>query len=185
MFRHRPIEASPWKNGQVLTDEICLLPERSDRGAFKLRISRATIAAPGLFSAFPGADRTITPVEGTGLALKFHDRTVHLAPLTPYRFDSGLTPDGQPDGGGVRIWSVMATRRVWRMGAAQVLTEATPLAAGPGDLLCLFAAKGDGRVRGGDRTLTLAEGNSLVSSAALGLAPMDRGAVIIVPLSHA
>ena len=71
------------------------------------------------------------------------------------------------------------------MGAAQVLTEPTPLAVGPGDLLCLFAAKGDWRVRGGDRTITLSEGDSLVSSAALGLAPMDRGAVIIVPLSHA
>ena len=66
--------------------------------------------------------------------------------------------------------------------AAQVLTEPTPLATGPGNLLCLFAAKGDWRASGPDRTLTLAQGDSLVSSAALGLTPMDRGAAIVVPL---
>lgn len=150
-----------------------------------LQISRAAIAAAGHFSAFPGADRTITRVEGAGLILKFGDRTVHLAPLAPYHFDSGLTPDRHPDGSGIRVWNVMAARRVWRMGEALVLTEPTPLATGPDDLLCFFAAKGDWHARGRDRIFTLAQGDSLISWAALGLTPMARGAAIIVPLSRA
>jgi len=79
----------------------------------------------------------------------------------------------------------MTARRVWRMGETLVLTEPTPLATGPDDHLCLFAAKGDWHARGRNRTFTLAQVDSLISWAALGLTPMARGAAIIVILSRA
>lgn len=84
----------PWKNGTGSTDEVCLLPEETTRDAFEVRVSRATIAEPGLFSAFAGVERTITLIEGTALSLDFGTHKAELAPLQPYTFDSGLTPHG-------------------------------------------------------------------------------------------
>lgn len=160
MLRHLPADAyetRPWKNGQGLTDEVLLLPEGADRDAFDLRVSRASIGGRGLFSAFPGADRIITVIEGEGLVLEFDDGPVRLAPLAPYTFDSGRTPDGVPLGGGVRVFNVMAARAVWSLGPARVQ------AAGPDtttSVLTVVLALAPG-VRVGD--LALAAGDSALA----------------------
>ncbi|NGM47078.1 HutD family protein [Rhodobacter sp. SGA-6-6] len=124
VLRHLPeagYDTRPWKNGQGVTDEVLLLPEGAGRAGFDLRISRARIDARGLFSAFPGADRIITVIEGAGLRLEFGDRSVTLDPLEPFGFDTGLTPDGIPLGQGVRVFNVMAAREAWVLGPARVL----------------------------------------------------------------
>lgn len=132
MLRHLPAsgyDTQPWKNGQGLTDEVLLLPEGASRDGFDLRVSRATIGARGLFSAFPGADRIITVIEGEGLVLDFGDHSARLAPLEPHKFDTGLTPDGIPLGGTVRVFNVMASRAAWSLGPARVGDEALTDAA--------------------------------------------------------
>lgn len=126
VLRHLPAagyDTQPWKNGQGVTDEVLLLPEGASRDGFDLRISRAGIDARGLFSTFPGADRIITVIEGAGLRLDFGDRSVTLDPLEPFAFDTGLTPDGIPLGPGVRVFNVMASRKVWTLSPARVLRE--------------------------------------------------------------
>ena len=133
-IQHLPATAyvtMPWKNGRGSTDEICLLPEGASRDAFELRISRATISTPGAFSAFVGAERTITLIDGDGLSLEFDDRTVELSIGQPYRFDSGLTPIGVPRGGPVRVANVMAARDVWLQATAEILTQSTLLQPAP------------------------------------------------------
>lgn len=124
VLRHLPAagyDTRPWKNGQGVTDEVLLLPEGASRDGFDLRISRAGIDARGVFSAFPGADRIITVIEGAGLRLDFGDRSATLGPLEPFAFDTGLTPDGIPLGQGVRVFNVMAARDVWTLGPARVM----------------------------------------------------------------
>ena len=51
--------AAPWKNGGGCTTEIAIAPPGASLDAFEWRISLATIAASGPFSAFPGVDRTL------------------------------------------------------------------------------------------------------------------------------
>lgn len=188
VLRHLPASgyvSLPWKNGQGLTEEICLMPEGANRESFDLRVSRATIAAPGLFSPFPGVDRTITVIEGKGLVLKFADGEAHLAPLVPFAFDSGLTPDGRPEGGQVRVLNVMAPRRAWRIGPAQVFTGPTELAAEPGALRVIFSVEGVWSIKASGQIITFVGGDTVLSGGEARLTPAGRGAILVVSLTPA
>ena len=63
------LEPAPWKNGGGSTTEIAIAPVGASLDKFDWRISLATIAASGPFSAFPGVDRTLALVDGAGLVL--------------------------------------------------------------------------------------------------------------------
>jgi uncharacterized protein len=77
----------PWKNGGGLTREILKVPP--DAAAFDWRLSLATIATPGPFSAFDGCDRTLVLVRGAGVELDFgpHGQTTLRAPGQLAAFD--------------------------------------------------------------------------------------------------
>lgn len=60
---------SPWKNGGGSTTEVALSPPGASFDSFDWRISLATIATAGPFSAFPGIDRTLALVDGLGVLL--------------------------------------------------------------------------------------------------------------------
>lgn len=185
-IRHLPATGyvtRPWKNGTGVTDEICLLPETATRDAFDLRISRATIAGPGLFSAFPGADRTITPIEGEGLVLDFGGREVRLARWQPHTFDTGQTPDGRPEGGIVRVFNVMALRGRWRLAPAQVVRGPSNTSPAKGGMTVVFALCGGWRLNDADGTALLAEGDTaLLDGPAHMVADAAGAAALIVPL---
>ncbi|WP_449044735.1 HutD/Ves family protein [Paracoccus versutus] len=168
----------PWKNGTGATDEIWLWPPRSDRDAFSIRISRAPILADGGFSAFAGADRVITLIEGAGLVLDFGHRREHLAPLAPFRFDTGLAPQGRPVGGPVRVFNVMADRNDWTIPDAAVLEKGTAEATG---LTVLFALEAQ-QARTGGRLHDLARQDTLIC----GPGPLRRGGrALVVTLAPA
>jgi len=175
----------PWKNGQGATDEICLLPEGATRDGFSLRVSRATIAEPGLFSAFPDVERTIALIEGAGLALDFGDRTVRLEPWKSSTFDSGLTPVGRPEGGPVRVLNVMGTRGTWLPGPARLEREATDLAPAAGGLAVVFALQGATHLTAGSETLAMAEGDSALLDGETRLVPAHGAVALVVALQPA
>ncbi len=77
----------PWKNGGGLTREILKVPP--DTAAFDWRLSLATIATPGPFSAFDGCDRTLVLVRGAGVDLDFgpHGQSTLRAPGQVAAFD--------------------------------------------------------------------------------------------------
>ncbi len=168
-----------WKNGRGSTDEICLLPPGASRDAFDLRISRASIPEPGLFSTFPGVQRTITVIEGSGLDLDFGDQLAKLKPRQPFNFDSGLTPDGRPEDGPVRVFNVMASRAVWRIEPATVTTGVAELDA---VLSVVFAIEGRWRLDTGTDQTILMTGDTALVDAQGRVAPQDFGAAIVVPL---
>lgn len=60
----------PWKNGGGETAEIAVFPPGSGLDGFDWRISMATVATDGPFSAFPGIDRTLTILSGGGILLE-------------------------------------------------------------------------------------------------------------------
>lgn len=59
----------PWKNGGGVTRELVKLPHPTDPARFLARLSIATVATSGPFSAFPGIDRTLLMLEGRGMRL--------------------------------------------------------------------------------------------------------------------
>jgi environmental stress-induced protein Ves len=60
---------TPWKNGGGETSEIAVSPEGSGFDDFGWRVSMARVTRDGPFSAFPGVDRTLSVLEGEGIAL--------------------------------------------------------------------------------------------------------------------
>ena len=64
----------PWKNGGGETVEIAVSPEGAGLGDFDWRVSMARVEADGLFSVFPGVDRTLSILEGEGMVLDIEGR---------------------------------------------------------------------------------------------------------------
>lgn len=60
----------PWKNGGGTTVEIASAPGDADLDTFVWRVSVAEVARDGPFSAFPGVDRVIALVRGSGMRLE-------------------------------------------------------------------------------------------------------------------
>jgi len=77
-----------WKNGKGLTEEVAAFPPGSDVDSFEWRLSIAHVAADGPFSVFPGIDRTIALLDGSGLVLNLPGGSVTelLSGGTPFSF---------------------------------------------------------------------------------------------------
>jgi uncharacterized protein len=69
IIRARDCRSTPWKNGGGSTTEIAAEPSGASLDTFDWRISMAHVAADGPFSAFPGIDRTLVVIKGSGLVL--------------------------------------------------------------------------------------------------------------------
>jgi len=63
-----------WKNGGGKTREIAIYPANANLETFDWRISTAQVDQGGPFSLFPGADRSLALLSGTGLALSIGRR---------------------------------------------------------------------------------------------------------------
>ena len=118
----------PWKNGGGITREIVRFP--GDAEDWHWRLSIAEIAADGPFSAFPGCERSLTLLEGAGMALQFADRRCDLRP--PYaacRFAGEETPDCSLFDG-----PTVDFNAIWRRDAASIHVERRAM---HGSLWCL------------------------------------------------
>jgi environmental stress-induced protein Ves len=67
-LRHAAYVPMPWKNGAGTTLEIARSPPAP--GEFDWRLSLATIASSGPFSAYPGYERMVALAAGSGFALQ-------------------------------------------------------------------------------------------------------------------
>ena len=134
------LTATPWKNGGGVTREIACWPPGAGLADFDWRISMATIAAGGPFSAFAGIDRTIVLLEGDGVRLRSKDGGIdHLldTPLAPFSFSGDVPVTCELLGGESTDFNVMVRRGRCRA-ELHVCTGATELAPpGHGLLLAL------------------------------------------------
>ena len=72
-FTRETLTATPWKNGGGVTREIASWPPQAGLDSFGWRLSIATIAQAGPFSAFAQVDRHIMLLDGDGVRLFTHD----------------------------------------------------------------------------------------------------------------
>lgn len=106
----------PWKNGGGSTTEIAAHPEGAGLDEFDWRVSMATVAADGLFSCFPGIDRTLAVLSGAGIDLSIDGRPpVRLGPTSePFSFAGDVPTFGALVDGPIVDLNVMSRRgRIW------------------------------------------------------------------------
>lgn len=106
-FDLKDVPASPWKNGGGTTRELLSWPPGAP--VFDWRVSVATIAASGPFSAFPDVARQIMLLSGDGVALRGAGIDHRLTqPFQPFAFDGGVPVEGTLLGGTSVDFNVMA-----------------------------------------------------------------------------
>lgn len=104
----------PWRNGGGTTREIAVRPGAApDRFAWRLSI--ATVATPGPFSAFDGYDRTIMVIDGAGMILNLAG--IDQPPLglyQPFAFAGETKVDCRLVDGPIHDFNVMVDRATAR-----------------------------------------------------------------------
>ena len=129
------VPATPWKNGGGSTRElVCWPPATAAAGgmdSFGWRVSVATIAAPGPFSAFAGVDRQIMLLGGDGVQLTSSGWQHTLAERwQPFAFSGDEAVDCTMLGGISTDFNLMLRRGVWQGTLQVVRSELPPTGAG-------------------------------------------------------
>ena len=135
----------PWKNGGGETIELLAHPAGAGLDAFDWRISMARVAADGPFSAFPGVDRTLTVLDGEGLALAIAGRdAVRLTPASPpLGFAADAPCASRLLGGPVTDLNVMTRRGRFVHAVEAVDLPAPRVLGGAGDTLVVLCRRGE------------------------------------------
>jgi uncharacterized protein len=112
LIRFADLTSKPWKNGGGTTTEIAASPEGAGFDDFDWRLSVADVASDGPFSLFPQTDRTLTLIEGKGLAMVIAGRepvtlTTASAPLS---FPGDVAVNATLVDGPIRDFNVMTRR---------------------------------------------------------------------------
>jgi uncharacterized protein len=119
----------PWKNGRGVTEELAVWPPGAsfERGDFDWRISKATVAEAGPFSAFAGFDRVLVVVDGDALVLSHEGAAprIRVERLVPYRFDGGRPTSAELTGAPVRDFNVITRRGCVRADVSVLRAEST------------------------------------------------------------
>jgi environmental stress-induced protein Ves len=122
-FDLNQIPHSPWKNGGGSTREIVCFPPGAGMDSFGWRVSVATIAQAGPFSAFPGIDRQIMLLDGDGVQLVSAAAGIDHAlqqRWQPFAFSGDAALDCSLLGGTSTDFNVMTRRGQW---SAEVLVH--------------------------------------------------------------
>ncbi len=135
---------TPWKNGGGKTTEIAIAPAGATLDDFDWRISLATIEQSGAFSTFPAIDRTLTLVEGDGVALQIDGRTVQLSADQPtVVFDGESVVHATVAGGATTDFNVMSRRSRYRHRFERLSFSGTKTVVRQSGALLLFLAAGE------------------------------------------
>nr|WP_315431454.1 HutD family protein [uncultured Albidiferax sp.] len=158
-FDSATLPATPWKNGGGTTREIVCQPAGAGMDSFDWRVSIASIAQAGPFSAFPGVNRVIMLLDGDGVRLHAPgvDHTLDT-PGQPFAFAGDLALDCDLLGGASTDFNVMARRSRLRA-EVQVLAAAQQIPASAQGLL--LALRGAWQLQCGAHSFRCTSGNGL------------------------
>ncbi|HEY0295760.1 MAG TPA: HutD family protein [Bordetella sp.] len=183
-FDRASLPASPWKNGGGVTREIACYPAGAGMDDFLWRLSIATVAASGPFSAFPGIDRIITLLDGPGVRLTSDDGALDhtlARPLEPFAFAGETAIHGAVLGAASSDFNVMARRAKLRAQLDVLRASAACEAAEHGMLLAVSGGwHAHDAQRGAEHRLEPGQGLWWAAQAlAWRLAPLSPGASLI------
>ncbi len=147
-FDLRDLAPQRWKNGAGLTREIAVSPPGAPPDTFDWRISIAEVEQDAPFSVFPGIDRCIVLLRGSGMILHAaNGELVHRLDRRhePFRFSGDLPLDATLLGGPSTDFNVMTRRGRFR---AEVTPYSGEARLPEGDAGLLLCSEGDWRVEG-------------------------------------
>ena len=112
ILRAADYRVMPWKNGGGTTTEIMVSPDGAGLDDFDWRISMARVEGSGPFSSFAGIDRTLSVLEGEGIALDVTGLApVHLTRLSsPFSFPADVATSAELLAGAITDLNVMSRR---------------------------------------------------------------------------
>ena len=157
----------PWKNGRGTTLELATDAPAGDPNAWTRRLSIADVPERGAFSRFPGIDRWIACLVGSGLRLH-RDGRIDPAPLVgeALAFAGEEDVEGEPIGDAVRDINLLV-RRDGRRGRLRVSRGAEGHADAAVTIVHAFEAAGPVPLKVGAATVGLEPGATLVAAGSL------------------
>lgn len=116
LLRASDYKRMPWKNGGGETVEIAIFPPGSSVEDFDWRISVATVANDGPFSIFSGIDRTLSILQGNGMALAIAagDPLLLTKESPPLPFPADVPVNATLPDGPITDLNVMTRRSTFR-----------------------------------------------------------------------
>lgn len=178
-----------WKNDGGWTTEIAL---REGDGGFLWRVSIAEIERDGPFSHFPGVDRVLMLLDGSGIELDVDALPAHRLSrrFEQLAFAGEATVDCRLLAGPTRDFNVMTRRGAVRAQVlARPLVDTMLLQGGPGDEWLIHVHAGTATVQCGGERLDAGNGDTLLidrrADGAGHAALSGAGEVILVRLGPA
>jgi uncharacterized protein len=163
IIRANDCKTTLWKNGGGSTTEIAVGPAGASLEAFDWRISMAKVASDGPFSDFPGIDRTLAVVKGSGLVLAIgEDAPLTLSSETdPVGFAGDTPTSARLTAGAITDLNVMTRRGRFRH---RLLRIATSMSCdfGDDDIAIVLSLDGTTTVIFGQDSATLDHGDAAV-----------------------
>lgn len=133
----------PWRNGRGTTTVLASSPASGTD--FDWRISIAQVTGDAEFSAFPGVDRLIMPLDEEPITLVVDGERHDLARFTPFAFDGGASTRCEV-AGAMRDLNVMWRRDVVR--AHLRVLSGGRIEVGPGEIAYVVGLTGQPLVAG-------------------------------------
>ncbi|MCC7045628.1 MAG: HutD family protein [Alphaproteobacteria bacterium] len=157
----------PWKNGGGATAEIAIGPPgASVAGGFDWRLSIASVASDGPFSAFAGYERLITLLSGDGMLLRLDAREEHRLDraFRPYGFAGERATTCRLLGGPCEDLNLMVARARLAYRATMLGPGANWPDGGAASTRLLFVFRGKVALKdASDRAATLGPRDTLVA----------------------
>jgi len=142
----------PWKNGSGETMEIAVTPAGAALDAFDWRVSMAHVASSGPFSRFPGVDRTLAVLEGSGIRLGIAGREAVLLrrDTPPFGFSGDDPAAAELVDGAIEDLNVM-TRRASHRHRLSRLAATEPVSMRRDSDCLLIVLRGSAAIASTDR----------------------------------
>ena len=169
----------PWKNGGGSTLEVAIHPHDAAWADFQWRVSIAEIESDGPFSTFPGIDRTLVVLAGSGMRLTgIRDEPVDVRACDLVAFAGEAQVESRLLDGPTRDLNVM-TRRGAVRAEVRVVRRERIVWTGEAAYVC-HATSGSCACVVGDSTVEVREAHTLVCDASRFAVDASDAAVAVV-----
>lgn len=154
-----------WKNGGGSTTEIAIEPSGASLESFDWRISMAQVASDGPFSEFPGIDRTLAVISGSGLQLSIAGKPAVTLDRgsDPVQFPGDVASSARLLSGEITDLNIMSRRQRF---SHRLLRVQKPVSRnfGGDDVAVAISLNGSTRLSSVGNTVLLGHGDAAVLS---------------------
>jgi environmental stress-induced protein Ves len=156
--KHREV---PWRNGRGTSFQVW--PRGRVAGGAGFQLNLTPITAGGPFSHYPGIDRVLAVVKGSGLSFEGRDGGMAAGDAIAFAGEAAMT--AHLGNGPVTVFNLLMKRDRWAGSVAAVRGEAFETAPAAGELAVVHVAQGMMRCRTAAGELRLGEASTLIARA--------------------